>query len=174
VSRRLIWLACVTLLAAAGAQGATATPTAGPGLVKGDRRVVPTISGSDPVTGKRVSLAAWSGKPVVINIWGSWCRPCNKEAPVLARFARRHPGVVVGLDIGDSRAGARRFYRRYKLPYPSIFDPKGKEFRKLRARGAPTTIFLDRRHRVVAELLGAGKLEGFEQGLRLARGRASR
>jgi thiol-disulfide isomerase/thioredoxin len=135
-------------------------------LRPGDGRAVPAIDGVDPVSGKRVSLAHWAGKPVVINVWGSWCHPCNKEAPQLARFAKQHRGVLLGLDVTDSKAGARAFYRRYRIAYPSIFDPKAKLFiGKLGGKGVPTTLFLDRRHRIVAEVLGKSTVSQLQRGL---------
>src|SRR5919108_3363374 len=75
------------------------------------------IEGRDPVTGKYVSLAQWKGRPVVINVWASWCYGCTKEAGDLRQFGRRHPGSLLGIDYDDSRAGARAFYRRYKLDH---------------------------------------------------------
>ena len=138
-------------------------------LVPGDHRVVPSISGTDPITGRRVSLARWAGRPVVINVWGSWCHPCNLEAPEFARFSRKHPGVVLGLDVEDSKPGARAFYRKYGLSYPSIFDPRSMLFvKRLGGRGVPTTLFLDRRHRVVANVLGTSTFSQLEKGLRQA------
>lgn len=87
----------------------------------------PPVEGIDPTTGKPVSLADYAGKPVVINVRASWCPPCHAEARDLARFARAHPEVqLLGIDILDTKEGARDFYREYELPYPSVFDPKAK------------------------------------------------
>ena len=156
------------LVAAALVPGLARSQTSGE-LVPGDGRAVPAISGTDPVSGKRVSLGRWAGKPVVINVWGSWCHPCNREAPELARFGKKHPGVLLGLDVTDSKPGARAFYRKYRIAYPSIFDPKATLFiKKLGGRGVPTTLFLDRRHRIVAAILGTSTVSQLEEGLRQA------
>ncbi len=157
-----------TVLVGAGAAVAAPADDATPPLRKGSGRVVAALSGVDPVTGRRVSIARWRGKPVVLTVWGSWCYPCNREARELARFARRHPTSLLGLDVEDSKAGARRFYAKYGLDYPSIFDVRSVRFKRLGGFGVPTTLFLDRRHRVVAQLLGPGTLQRFEQGLALA------
>jgi thiol-disulfide isomerase/thioredoxin len=157
----------LALLASALVPGSARSRSSGT-LTPGDRRVVPVISGVDPVTGKRVNLAKWAGKPVVVNIWGSWCHPCNREAPELARFAKKHPGVLLGLDVGDWKAGARAFYRKYRISYPSIFDRPGKLFKALRGLGVPTTLFLDGRRRVVAQVIGTSTLKQLEEGLRRA------
>ncbi|HZR93080.1 MAG TPA: TlpA disulfide reductase family protein [Gaiellaceae bacterium] len=161
------------LLAAAAASLALASPAAGARsqlgqLVPGSGRAVPPLAGIDPVTGKRVSLAQWRGRPLLLNLWGSWCSPCRREARELARFLARHPRSLLGIDVEDSKAGARSFARRYGTRFPSIFDPRDRLVHRLQATGTPTTLFLDRRHRVVAVLYGPGTLALFERGYRLA------
>jgi thiol-disulfide isomerase/thioredoxin len=126
------------------------------------------LSGPDPLTGKNVSLDQWKGRPVMINVWASWCEGCAKEAKALKRFEEAHPRSVLGVDYQDSRAGARAFYKRYDHEHPSIFDPKGKAVAKLKAIGLPSTIFLDRRHVVVYAIAGAATLAQFNEGWRRA------
>lgn len=128
---------------------------------------VPAISGRSPITGRQIGLAAFAGRPVVINVWASWCTDCNEEAHALVSFARSHPQVqVLGLDISDTAGGARAFYRKWHVPYPSISDPEGTLSAKLAVTGVPTTLFLDARHHVVERMVGAGKPAAFEKGLR--------
>lgn len=127
------------------------------------------LSGTDPVSGRPVSLAGYSGKPVVLNLWASWCTGCYAEARALATFARTHPRAqVVGVDVQDSVTGAKAFYRRFGWQHPSIFDPQGVIASRLALQGLPATLFLDRRHRVVAKILGDTDLAGFEAGYRQA------
>lgn len=141
-------------------------------FVPGKNKPAPTLAGVDPVTGKKVSLAQWKGKPLLVNLWGSWCHPCRDEAKELRAFLKRHPGTVLGIDVEDSKAGAKRFQQRYRVKFPSIFDPVDVLVMKLKAPGTPTTFFLDRQHRIVASLYGAGKLALFERGWKLAAGSA--
>ncbi len=137
-------------------------------FVPGGKRPAPVLAGVDPISGKHVSLAAWAAKPVLVNLWGSWCHPCRDEAGQLRRFLVRHPGTVLGIDVEDSKPGARGFQQRYKVHFPSIFDPHDVLVNRLKAPGTPTTYFLDRRHRIVAALYGAGTLALFERGWKLA------
>jgi thiol-disulfide isomerase/thioredoxin len=131
----------------------------------------PPLAGVDLVSGKRVSLDDYRGRVVVVNVWGAWCGGCLLEARDLARFVLKHPGVaVLGIDSEDTRAAARAFYRRFGLHHPSIFDPRGVLARRLGLTGLPTTLFLDRRHRIVAKVVGAGTLTRFEGALRVAVG----
>jgi thiol-disulfide isomerase/thioredoxin len=127
------------------------------------------ISGTDPITGKQVNLAAYAGKPIVLNVWGSWCPGCNAEASDLERFARTHPQAqVIGDDLNDTKAGARAFYQRWGWTHPSIFDPNGTIAARLGLTGTPTTYFLDRQHRIVTQIVGASNLAGFDHGLKVA------
>jgi len=149
----------------------TIPPLAAAGVfVPGGKRAAPALSGIDPVSGKRVNLAQWKGKALLVNLWGSWCHPCRDEARELRAFLGRHPGTVLGIDVEDSKAGARSFQQRYHVRFPSIFDPNDVLVNRLRAPGTPTTYFLDKRHRIVAALYGAGTLSLFEHGWKLATG----
>lgn len=128
------------------------------------------LEGRSPITGGTVSLATYAGKPIVLNVWASWCTGCREEARDLARFAHAHPEAqVIGLDTQDNDGDARAFYREFGWTHPSIRDSSGNLAAKLGLQGLPTTIFLDERHRIVARIVGASNYRGFENGLRSAR-----
>jgi len=157
------------VLIAAIALAATLPAVAAAGIfVPGHVRPAPALAGTDPVTGKKVSLAQWQGKPLLVNLWGSWCHPCRDEAKELRAFLGRHPGAVLGIDVEDSKPGAKAFQQRYRVRFPSIFDPNDVHMNRLKVPGTPTTFFLDKRHRIVAALYGAGTLALFERGWKLA------
>ncbi|MDQ3381360.1 MAG: TlpA family protein disulfide reductase [Actinomycetota bacterium] len=125
-----------------------------------------SFSGADPITGRRVSLDDYAGKPVVINVWGSWCPGCVAEAEDLRRFAAEHPEVqVIGVDLQDTKGAAREFYERWRWTHPSVFDPDGEISFSLGLQGTPSTFFLDREHRIVSRIVGETDLAGFERGL---------
>jgi thiol-disulfide isomerase/thioredoxin len=114
------------------------------------------IAGRDVLTGKTVGLAQFRGKPVFVNVWGSWCYACNAEAKMLARFARSHERQVafLGIDTEDSKVGARSFYKRFDTGYPSIWDPNGL-LAGAWSRGTPTTLVFDRKHVFVQRIEGS-------------------
>jgi thiol-disulfide isomerase/thioredoxin len=129
----------------------------------------PELSGEDPITGEEIELADFRGKPVVLNIWASWCPGCNDEAADLREFAADHPeAVLLGVDFQDTFSGAREFYERWGWEHPSIFDSSGSQTAALGLFGLPTTLFLDARHRIAARVVGATDRAGFERGLELA------
>ena len=130
------------------------------GLVAGaDAAPRPAIAGTDVLTGRRVALSQFAGKPAFVSVWGSWCYGCRSEAPTLARFVNAHRGRIafLGIDTEDSKSGARAFSRRYGLTYPSIWDPRGMLAGRW-SRGAPTTLVFDRRHVFVRRIEGTATL----------------
>jgi thiol-disulfide isomerase/thioredoxin len=127
----------------------------------------PALAGTDVLTGKQVALAQFAGKPVFVNVWGSWCYGCKQEAPTLARFAKAHAREVafLGINTEDSKRGARAFCSRYGLKYPSIWDPRGM-LAGAWSRGAPTTLVFDRRHLFVKRIEGTVSRTQLEAALR--------
>lgn len=145
-------LALVAVLGA-GIVVARGTGAAEPIAASGGETI--SFSGADPVTGEPVSLGDYFGKPVVINVWGSWCPGCSAEAEDLRRFADDHPDVqVLGIDLQDTKDAAKAFYERWRWTHPSVFDPDGEISFSLGLQGTPSTFFLDRKHRMVSRIVG--------------------
>jgi thiol-disulfide isomerase/thioredoxin len=110
---------------------------------------------------KTVSLDDFTGKVVVINVWGQWCAPCRTEITQLQKVydKTRRVGVeFLGIDVRDNnRDAARDFIVDRKVTFPSIYDPP---MRSMIAFGGrypttviPSTVVLDRQHRVAAVFL---------------------
>ncbi len=105
-----------------------------------------------------------AGQPVVVNLWASWCPPCRREMPVLARAQAAHPGLTVLLvDQGEDAATVRAFLDAQGLhPANVLLDPASATMRAYGSRGLPTTLFFDARGRLVESHLGeitAARLE---------------
>ena len=103
----------------------------------------------------------FAGNVVVINVWGQWCGPCRAEVTQLQRVydATRTSGAsFLGIDVRDNnRQAAQDFVDDHHVSYPSIYDPA---MRTLIAFGGkypttviPSTLVLDRQHRVAAVFL---------------------
>ena len=112
----------------------------------------------------KVSLAAYRGRPVVLNFCASWCVPCKEEAPLLESVWRRYRDqglVVVGVDINELKGDARRFARQNKMSYPLAYDGPGDTTTTYGLTGVPETFFVARDGRLVCERIQAGlHLEG--------------
>lgn len=102
-------------------------------------------------------LGQLQGTPVVVNIWASWCGPCNEEAPFLASAGREYGDEVqfLGVDILDSRGDARGFLAQYGWSYPSVFDPTGSIRDGLGVLGQPATLFYSADGTLVSSYTGA-------------------
>jgi cytochrome c biogenesis protein CcmG, thiol:disulfide interchange protein DsbE len=112
----------------------------------------------------KVSLAAYRGKPVVLNFWASWCEPCKGEAAVLERdwTSYRDRGVVfLGVDYHDLASDARRFVRAHALTFPMLRDGSGKVTGSYGISQVPETYVLNRQGRVILHLAGPITDPGF-------------
>jgi cytochrome c biogenesis protein CcmG/thiol:disulfide interchange protein DsbE len=95
--------------------------------------------------GRPVDLAALRGRPVVVNFWATWCEPCVREFPLLAKAAAAHRGdrlAVVGVLTNDRPAAARAFVRRHGATWPVGVDADGATAAAWNAVGLPHTWFV--------------------------------
>ena len=111
------------------------------------------------LTGSPWKLSTERGKVVVLNVWGSWCAPCVKEAPDLEAAWQRlrdKPVQFMGLNTRESTGNAAAFLSSRNITYPSLSDDGGRNLLALRGRAAtvPTTLVLDRQGREAARVLG--------------------
>ncbi|ANW67508.1 MULTISPECIES: TlpA disulfide reductase family protein [Mycolicibacterium] len=174
--RRLAVLWCALVVALAGcstgddavAQGGTFEFVAPGGQTDifydppADRGTPGPVTGPDLLDPNRtLSLDDFAGDVVVINVWGQWCAPCRTEMPQLQQVydATRSSGVAfLGIDVRDNNRDAPvDFVTDRNITFPSIYDPA---MRTMIAFGGrypttviPSTIVLDRQHRVAAVFL---------------------
>ncbi|MCN9241262.1 TlpA family protein disulfide reductase [Streptomyces sp. RY43-2] len=128
---------------------------------KGERDTAPDLSGTT-IDGKKLDVASYKGKIVVLNVWGSWCPPCRAEASNFVKVAKdneRNGVQFVGINTRDTSTGpARAFEKEYGVTYPSLYDPTGKlmlRFKKgtLNPQAIPSTLVIDRDGKIAARTL---------------------
>jgi thiol-disulfide isomerase/thioredoxin len=125
-----------------------------------DRKAAPELTGKT-LDGKTWTLSEQTGKVVVLNVWGSWCPPCRKEAPDLVAASKElGPSVqFIGLNTRDlDPAQAKKFVQEFGVPYPNLYDPDGKGLLRFRGQissaAIPTTLVIDKTGKVAGRVVG--------------------
>lgn len=105
--------------------------------------------------------AAWiarevdEGRPVLVNIFASWCDPCRREMPMLIEASRQHPDVAfLGIDHLDPIEQGRGFVEEFGIPFATIHDLGGDVAAAVGSRGMPTTVVFDREGRLAGRVVG--------------------
>ncbi|MEY3388347.1 MAG: hypothetical protein RI944_1120 [Actinomycetota bacterium] len=129
-------------------------------LNKNERKPAPELSNVEFLSSE-IDLKTLKNKVVLINVWGSWCSPCRKEAPELEELYLKNKAdnvEFIGINIRDSKISATRFIENFSITYPNIFDRDGKLLLgykdSLPANAIPSTILIDKNGLVAARQLG--------------------
>ena len=96
--------------------------------------------------GQTLKLSDLRGKVVVLNVWASWCIPCQDEAGELNRSYDLYKGrdvAFVGIAFNDDTDPMRQFVNRYNVAYPVALDPEGRISIGLGITGVPETYLID-------------------------------
>jgi thiol-disulfide isomerase/thioredoxin len=101
--------------------------------------VLDGFDGAEPV-----DLAAYRGRPLVVNLWATWCDPCIEEMPDIERVAADLGDrvAILGVNTRDAPANAAEFARDLGISYDLAADPAGDLFREVGAFGMPTTLLV--------------------------------
>jgi thiol-disulfide isomerase/thioredoxin len=155
-SATAVWLATVL--------GALALPS--------PRMPLPDIAVAD-IHGRSVPLAQFAGKPVVVNLWATWCPPCRREMPVLGAAQKQHPDVhFIFANQGEPAETIRGYLSQQAFQLDNVLLDTDRHFGRLFGAGAlPTTLFFDAGGKLVEQRMGelsaatlAQKLEALQQG----------
>ncbi len=122
----------------------------------------------DDLDGRRVALADFLGRPVVVNIWASWCVPCRAEFPRLigAYGAYRDRGLeILGIVHDDDASSARRFADQQGATWPMLLDVDDTVWHDYIGVGVPQSYFIDTQGIVRAFSLGPFSDAGLQAGL---------
>ncbi|MGD0789949.1 MAG: TlpA disulfide reductase family protein [Terracidiphilus sp.] len=141
----------------------------------------------EDLSGKKVSLAGYKGKAVLINFWATWCGPCKIETPWLIELRNRYAPQgfeVLGVStddidrgdpqkLSDEKKEIARFVEETHIPYPVLIDGDSlsKPYGGLDAM--PTSFFVDRNGTVVAAQMGLTSKDDIEASIKKALGSKS-
>jgi cytochrome c biogenesis protein CcmG/thiol:disulfide interchange protein DsbE len=151
--RSLALVAVVTAMVAAcapppGQEGQPAVSTRPTGVTKATIQAAPSAVRAEFVGfagGPGFTLPDHlGGRPLVLNVWASWCISCRKEMPAFQSVYAQARGTVgfLGVDYLDEEGAARRLAADTGVTYPLAADPKGTEVSKLGVTALPTTLFI--------------------------------
>jgi thiol-disulfide isomerase/thioredoxin len=129
----------------------------GNGLIRetSGRQALPTVTLTD-LDGHKLPLAALAGKPMVVNLWASWCPPCRREMPALGKAQQDSPDLqFVFVNQGEDAATVRAYLAGEGLRLRHVvLDPEGALARAAGAPGLPTTLFFDASGMLVDKRMG--------------------
>lgn len=108
--------------------------------------------------GKTKTFSDYKGKPLIINVWASWCGPCRAEMGSLERLSQRYGGKyfnVIGISTDDYGDRAQAFIKQSKVTFENFLDSKLFLENMLGANMLPLTILVDANGRVLVKVYGA-------------------
>jgi thiol-disulfide isomerase/thioredoxin len=121
-------LALIATLAACTVPLTACTRTSDPSVtgVVAKSTPLPRLSGPS-VQGGHFDTSLFVGRPLVVNVWATWCAPCRREQPALMQVHDRYGDRVAfaGIDYRDDEAAAKEWIRQYRVTYASLSDPSG-------------------------------------------------
>ncbi len=140
------------------AAGATVIPLPLMAAPEADPAVAFLAGAYPDLQGEPTLLSSFSGRPLVVNFWATWCAPCVKEMPDLDELARKYPDThFVGIAI-DTQGNVEKFLKKVKVSYPLLVAGHGgiSQMKALgnRKGGLPYTVIFDADSRISREILG--------------------
>jgi len=120
---------------------------------------VKTLKGAD------ASLAALSGKVVLLNFWATWCPPCKMEMPSIQVLYDKMKGTafdIMAISVSEKPSTVTDFLKNNPYSYPMYLDESGSASAPFASRGIPTTFILDKQGRAIAGIVGSRSYDGPE------------
>lgn len=140
----------------------------------------------EDLSGKKVSLASYKGKAVLVNFWATWCAPCKIETPWLVDLRNQYAPQgfeILGISAeGDDlkkddkaawdkqKTDVAKFVQQMHMPYPVLIDGDSITQQYDGVDAMPTSFFVDRKGTVVAAQMGLTSKEDIESNIKKALG----
>ncbi len=99
------------------------------------------------LTGKNVALSDYSGQVVLVNLWATWCPPCQAEMPAINAFYEAHKEegfVVLAVNNQEDAITVNAFIKAKGFTFPVLLDTQARVLSLYQAHGLPTTFIIDR------------------------------
>lgn len=125
----------------------------------------------DDMNGAKVDLSKFGGKPLIINLWATWCGPCRLETPQLQALSEKFKSdgvTIIGVSVDDKPEAIREFAAEYKVTYPMLVGIGQEPF--LKAMGyedpLPLSILIKADGTIVERHIGLKTTEDWERMIR--------
>ena len=122
------------------------------------------------MNGVDVKLAAFKGKPIVLNFWATWCGPCRAEIPSLVELNTQYGKegkdvVILGISVDDPVEKLKPYATQMKMNYPVLVGAGREDVQDAFGPlwGIPVTVFIDRDGKIAKKHSGIASKEQFEQ-----------
>jgi thiol-disulfide isomerase/thioredoxin len=115
------------------------------------------------LNGPSQNLSAYRGRPLIINVWASWCGPCREEMASLERLAWRDPNqyfVIIGISTDDYAEQATGLLKKSNATISQFIDTRLQMEEMLGASRLPLTVLVDADGRVLEKVYGARQWDG--------------
>jgi thiol-disulfide isomerase/thioredoxin len=115
------------------------------------------------LNGPSQDLGAFRGRPLIINVWASWCGPCREEMASLERLAWREPSpyfLIIGISTDDDADDAKRLLKKANATISQFIDTGLQMEKMLGASRLPLTVLVDADGRVLEKVYGARQWDG--------------
>jgi len=109
------------------------------------------------ISGSRIAISDFRGRPVILNFWASWCVPCRHEIPSLASVHRKLSPrglVVLAVSVDEDRSALDRYLRDDRPPFRILADPGRSVASRYGVSGIPVSFLLDSEGRVAERIDG--------------------
>ena len=103
-----------------------------------------------------LSINSFEGEFVVLNLWASWCIPCQNEVEELKKISEKNNISVIGILVDDSPSNGKDFISKYKISYENILEEQESDLilSQFSWSGIPTTLVLDKNLTILHTLNG--------------------
>jgi thiol-disulfide isomerase/thioredoxin len=115
------------------------------------------------LNGPSQNLGAFRGRPLIINVWASWCGPCREEMASLERLAWRDPNqyfVIIGISTDDFADQAKGLLKKTNATISQFIDTGLQVEKMLGASRLPLTVLVDADGRVLQKVYGGRQWDG--------------
>ena len=129
--------------------------TGGTVLFKGPPQSLSNMPALATLDGKSIERESLAGRPYVVNLWATWCPPCQRELPMLADVAKGSNVPILLVNEGESATQVGRYLNRSAISADAVALDESSELMRLVKGGAlPTTLFINARGEIVETHLG--------------------